>query len=225
MSDALVERRIYQLDLVVNTSTWWYMRSVTRLVFGTSKVVRTEIVTSGYWNRIYCQVSVGTSLLLYEGSDVIRRTISLTVCLCLCLCLLVRLFVYQSVCLSIRLSVCPSVRLSLCLLAECLYFSLKECNINQQYIRFKRYVMAACGYKSIVECFYHNFHEWPKHMSERRYQQEEINSPPHVAMYALVPNMTEYWWDVWIKGNLKTRFKSTGCRGYLNLNSACGDAP
>lgn len=107
MSDALVERRIYQLDLVVNTSTWWYMRSVTRLVFGTSKVVRTEIVTSGYWNRIYCQVSVGTSLLLYEGSDVIRRTMSLTVCLCLCLCLPVRLFVNRSVCLSIRLSVRP----------------------------------------------------------------------------------------------------------------------
>ena len=72
---------------------------------------------------------------------------------------------------------------------------------------------------------YHNFLEWPKHMSERGYQQEEINSSPHVAIYALVPNMTEYWWDVWIKGNLKTRFKSTGCRGYLNLNSACRDAP
>ena len=28
--------------------------------------------------------------------------------------------------------------------------------------------------------------------SERRYQQEEINSFPHVAIYALVPNMTEY---------------------------------
>ena len=29
-------------------------------------------------------------------------------------------------------------------------------------------------------------------MSERGYQQEEINSSPQVAMYPLVPNMTEY---------------------------------
>ena len=58
----------------------------------------------------------------------------------------------SSVCQSVCLSVYPSVRPSLCLLAECLDFFLKECNINQQYIRFKRYVMAACGYKSIVEC-------------------------------------------------------------------------
>ena len=97
----------------------------------------------------------------------------------------------SSVRLSVSLSVYSSVRLSLYLFAQCLYFSLKECNINQRYIRFKRYVMAACGYKSFVECLSLQSRV-TEAQSERRYQQEKINSSPHVAMYPLVPNMTEY---------------------------------
>lgn len=51
--------------------------------------------------------------------------------------------------------------------------------------------MAACGYKSIVECLSLQSRV-TEAQSERRYQQEKINSSPHVAMYPLVPNMTEY---------------------------------
>lgn len=51
--------------------------------------------------------------------------------------------------------------------------------------------MAACGYKSIVECLSLQSRV-TEVQSERRYQQEKINSSPHVAMYPFVPNMTEY---------------------------------